>query len=52
MQQKYDDDYLSNFKTSKEVKDKKSSYTLVVAGLLAVAFIAPMIQFFYYTGGD
>merc|ERR1719353_272941 len=52
MQQKYDDDFESNFKGAAEVKDKKSAYTLVVAGLVAVAFIAPMIQFFYYTGGD
>jgi len=52
MQQKYDDDYQSNFKGAVETKDKKSAYTLVVVGLVAVAFIAPMIQFFYYTGGD
>lgn len=52
MQQTYDDDYESNFKGAREVKDKKSAYTLVVTGLVAVAFIAPMIQFFYYTGGD
>jgi len=51
-QQEYDEDFSSTFKTAKEVKDKKSAYTLVVAGLVAVAFIAPMIQFFYYTGGD
>jgi len=52
MKQTYDDDYESNFKGAGEVKDKKSAYTVVVTGLVAVAFIAPMIQFFYYTGGD
>merc|ERR1712050_88627 len=52
MAQSYDEDFESNFKGAAEVKDKKSAYTLVVGGLIAVAFIAPMIQFFYYTGGE
>ena len=35
-----------------EVEGKKSIYVTLVAGLIVVAFVAPMLQFFYYTGGD
>lgn len=42
----------STYKSEEETKDKKGVYTTVVVGLIAVAFIAPMVQFFYYTGGE
>ena len=42
----------STFIDASEVADKKSIYVTIVAGLLVVAFVAPMLQFFYYTGGD
>ena len=35
-----------------QVEDKKNIYVTIVGGLLIVAFVAPMLQFFYYTGGD
>ena len=35
-----------------QVKDKKGIYVTIVGGLVVVAFVAPMIQFFWYTGGE
>ena len=35
-----------------QVKDKKGIYTAIVGGLIVVAFVAPMVQFWFYTGGD
>jgi hypothetical protein len=52
LKQKYDTEIESTYKSVGEVRDKKDIYTTIVVGLIAVAFIAPMIQFFYYTGGD
>jgi hypothetical protein len=52
LKQQYEDDFDSTYKSVDEVRDKKDVYTTIVVGLIAVAFIAPMIQFFYYTGGD
>ena len=52
MKQEYDLDTESTFKSEEEVADKKSIYVTIVGGLVAVAFIAPMLQFFYYTGGE
>ena len=40
------------FKSENEFRSKKPTYVLIVGGLVAIAFIAPMVQFFYYTGGD
>ena len=52
LETKYTDDAESTYKSEEETKDKKGVYTTVVVGLIAVAFIAPMVQFFYYTGGE
>lgn len=52
MRQTYDDDTDSTFKGVEEVRDKKNIYVVIVGGLIVVAFVAPMLQFFYYTGGD
>merc|ERR1719353_2464153 len=49
---KYEEEYTGNYKSAEEVKDKKSIYTLIVGGLVAVAFIAPMLQYLYYTMGE
>lgn len=50
--QTYEASTESTFKSEGETKDKKGVYTAIVGGLVAIAFIAPMVQFFYYTGGD
>lgn len=52
LKQKYEEDYQGNYKSAEEVKDKKSVYTLIVGGLIGVAFIAPMLQYLYYTMGE
>ena len=52
MRQTYDTDVESTYNSAEEVADKKNIYVTIVGGLIAVAFIAPMLQFFYYTGGD
>lgn len=52
LKQTYDADTTGTFKGEEEVRDKKNVYTTIVVGLVAIAFIAPMVQFFYYTGGD
>merc|ERR1711939_236719 len=43
LKQQYEaeDSYQGNFKSADEVKDKKSIYTLIVGGLIVVAFVAP-----------
>jgi len=53
MKQQYDTEGVeSNFKSVEEVKDKKNIYITIVTGLIVVAFVAPMIAFFYYTAGE
>jgi len=52
IKQTYDDDVESNFVDASQLSDKKSIYVTIVGGLIVVAFVAPMLQFFYYTGGD
>jgi len=52
IKQEYDTDTDSTFINADEVEGKKSIYVTLVAGLIVVAFVAPMLQFFYYTGGD
>jgi hypothetical protein len=53
MRTKYEEGEIKgNYKSADDVQDKKITYTSVVIGLIVIAFVAPMIQFFYYTGGD
>ena len=52
IKQTYDADTDSNYKSPEEVGEKKNIYITIVAGLVVIAFVAPMLQFFYYTGGD
>jgi hypothetical protein len=49
---KYETETESTFKNVAETRDKKNIYTVIVVGLVVVAFVAPMVQFFYYTGGE
>merc|ERR1719221_3349 len=51
MKQQYETRVEGNYKTEDEVRDKKGIYTTIVGGLIVVAFVAPMVSFFYYTGG-
>eukprot|EP00967_Tisochrysis_lutea_P065758 scaffold85569_cov27-Tisochrysis_lutea.AAC.1 len=50
MKTQYEQDVEGTYMTAEETKEKKATYLTVVYGLIAIAFIAPMIQFFYYTG--
>ena len=52
LKQQYESQVEGTFKTESETQDKKITYQTVVGGLIAIAFIAPMVQFFYYTGGE
>ena len=52
MKTEYERDVKTSYKTLEETEDKRSTYTTVVVGLLVVAVVAPMISFFYYTGGE
>ena len=52
IKQEYDNDTDRTFVDASEFSDKKSIYVTIVAGLIVVAFVAPMLQFFYYTGGE
>jgi len=52
IKQQYDTDVESTFVNAEQFEGKKSIYTVVVTGLVVIAFVAPMLQFFYYTGGD
>jgi len=40
------------FKSADNTGAKKNIYVTIVGGLVLLAFVAPMLQFFYYTGGD
>merc|ERR1712087_140861 len=51
MKQEYETQVEGNYKTEDEVRDRKGIYTGIVGGLIVVAFVAPMVSFFYYTGG-
>ena len=52
MKTEYERDVKTSYKTLEETEDKRSTYTTVVVGLLVVSFVAPMVAFFYYTGGE
>lgn len=38
----------SNFKSAKVTEQQRSKYVAIIAILLVVAFVVPMVQFFYY----
>ncbi|KAL5995545.1 hypothetical protein ACLOJK_025608 [Asimina triloba] len=38
----------SNFKTKEETEEKRGQFTLVVVGLLVIAFVVPMAQYYAY----
>ncbi|KAK1294308.1 UPF0603 protein [Acorus calamus] len=38
----------SNFKTREETEEKRGQFTLVVGGLLVIAFVVPMAQYYAY----
>jgi hypothetical protein len=52
MKTTYDSQVESTYKSEEEVEDKKNIYVTIVTGLIGIAFLAPMVQFFYYTGGE
>ena len=52
MKTAYETDVESTYKSEEEVADKKNIYVTIVGGLVVVAFVAPMLQYFYYTGGE
>ena len=38
----------SNFKTKEETAEKRDQFTVVVGGLLVIAFVVPMAQYYAY----
>ena len=38
----------SNFKTKEETEEKRGQFALVVGGLLVIAFVVPMAQYYAY----
>ena len=38
----------SNYKSKQETEDKRGQFTLVVGGLLVIAFVVPMAQYYAY----
>jgi uncharacterized membrane protein YgcG len=38
----------SNYKTAKNTEQKRSKYVAIIVVLLIIAFVVPMVQFFYY----
>ena len=38
----------SNFKSREETDEKRGQFTLVVGGLLVIAFVVPMAQYYAY----
>ncbi|WJX19479.1 hypothetical protein P8452_09167 [Trifolium repens] len=47
-----DDKRESNYKTKQETEDKRGQFSLVVGGLLVVAFVVPMLQYFAYVAKE
>lgn len=43
-----DDKRESNFKTKEETEEKRGQFSLVVGGLLVIAFVVPMVQYYAY----
>ncbi|CAN0914338.1 UPF0603 protein At1g54780, chloroplastic [Linum grandiflorum] len=43
-----DDKRESNFRTKEETDEKRGQFTLVVGGLLVIAFVVPMAQYYAY----
>lgn len=39
---------VSNYKTKEETADKRGQFVTVVGGLLVVAFVVPMLQYYAY----
>ena len=40
----------SNFKSKADTENKRGSYAVVVGGLLVIAFVVPMVQYYGYVG--
>jgi len=40
------------YKTKEETEEKKFNFSTAVVGLLVIAFVAPMLQYFAYTSSD
>lgn len=38
----------SNFKSAKVTEERRSKYVAIIIILLVIAFVVPMVQFFYY----
>lgn len=43
-----DDKRESNFKSKQETDEKRGQFSLVVGGLLVIAFVVPMVQYYAY----
>lgn len=43
-----DDKRESNFKSREETEEKRGQFSLVVGGLLVIAFVVPMAQYYAY----
>ncbi|CAL5208554.1 unnamed protein product [Lathyrus oleraceus] len=43
-----DDKRESNFKSKQETEEKRGQFSLVVGGLLVIAFVVPMVQYYAY----
>jgi len=41
----------SNFKTKSETAEKRDQFAFVVGGLLVIAFVVPMLQYYAYVSG-
>lgn len=52
MKTEYETSVASSFKTADETSEAKDIYTTIVGGLILIAVVVPMVQFFYYTGGE
>jgi len=52
LKQTYEASTDSTYKGADETGQKKNIYVTIVGGLIVLAFVVPMLQFFYYTGGD
>lgn len=52
LKQTYDTDVESTYQTADQVEGKKGIYTTIVTALVVIAFVAPIVQYLYYTGGS
>ena len=52
MKTEYETSVQGTYKTADDTEENRDVYQTIVGGLIVIAFVVPMVQFFYYTAGE